>query len=469
MDRRAVLIGGAALASLTAGGARAQVDDLKSAAREAFVYGAPLMEMARLRAAAIGDAPGPATPGYNGFVHARAPAGAGERTLSGAEPDVLYSSAWIDLSGDGVRIDLPAVAGRYVCFSLFDMYGNALETIEGREIAQHGHSLDLMGPPARVSAGGYSAPLPRLPHFGPAVRAPGKWVWALARIHLEGEADLAGAHAVQDSLQIHAQPKSGRPAPAAARNAAWTDHFFALQNLMLENPPPADETGFFHRIVPLQLGMQGGFEQARFADADLAAIGAGVEEARRLLAPARADGENGWLWPKADVGDYGQDFLYRAQTMTAQPGSPAPTAICSLRATGPDGALAFAGDLHYRLRLPTPPPAGGFWSLTIYEAAPDGRLFLAENPIGRYSLGAWTPGLKRELDGALEVWIGRGDPGGRHTANWLPAPQTGAFALVLRAYAPQFALTEHSYPLSPVEQVGNASANGVNHGVAPLT
>jgi hypothetical protein len=39
--------------------------------------------------------------------------------------------------------------------------------------------------------------------------------------------------------------------------------------------------------------------------------------------------------------------------------------------------------------------------------------------------------------GALDIWIGRSDPGGERTANWLPAPRTGPFALTFRAYQPR--------------------------------
>ncbi len=443
------------LASLGAGAARAAVDDLKSAAREAWVYGLPLMEMARLRAAAIGDQPGPDTPGYNSFYHSRERASPSDRVMSAPEADLLYSSAWIDLSADGARIELPPTGGRYVCFTLFDMYGNAIQTVEGKELGQQGRSLDLLGPAARLGAYGYSAPVPRMPHMGPSIRAPGRWVWALARIHIERDTDLAAVHALQDGFAVRAKPKVGRPAPAAPLDAEWSDYFFALQRLIVENPPPADEADFFARVAPLPVGLAGGFERARFADEDLPALAAGVAEARGLVAPRRdPDAVGGWTWPKADVGDYGQDYLYRAQTVLAQPGSPPASAIWSLRAAAPDGALTFAGERHWRVTLPSPPPAAGFWSLTLYQATPEGRLFLAENPIRRHALGAWTPGLQRESDGSIEVWIGRGDPGGRHTANWLPAPAAGAFALILRGYGPEFALTERRYKPSAVEPLG---------------
>jgi hypothetical protein len=125
--------------------------------------------------------------------------------------------------------------------------------------------------------------------------------------------------------------------------------------------------------------------------------------------------------------------------------------IAPLRAIAPDGSLTFQPGHHYRLTLPGAPPADGFWSLTLYEAAPDGRLFLARNPAGRHTLGGWTPGLTRRDDGGIDVWIGSADPGGAHSSNWLPAPEATPFALILRAYGPGEALLDRRYRPPPVQ------------------
>ena len=81
-------------------------------------------------------------------------------------------------------------------------------------------------------------------------------------------------------------------------------------------------------------------------------------------------------------------------------------------------------------------PVDGFWSLTMYEATPEGQFFLTANTIGRYAIGDRTPALRREENGALTLWIGRKNPRGDKTANWLPAPAIGPFMLLLRAYLP---------------------------------
>ena len=455
MDRRGFLVGGAAVASL-AGSARAQPEDLRGAAREAWLYGLPLIETARLRVAAIGPRPKPGTPGFNSFLHQRDPAGPEDRVFSAAEADVLYSSAWIHLGGDGGKVIIPPSGGRYVCVALFDMYGNAFEVFESRGAGDEGRVINLVGPPKRMGFGDYTAQMPDLGLvLRPVVHAPGPWVWALARNDLEGPQDLASARQYQDALEVRVKPSEPALALPAPLDATWSDYFFAVQKLIEENPPPREEIEFFRRISPLQLSPAGDFERARFADPDEEAVAAGVNEAQILAVETRAaESGVGWMWPKPALGAYGEDFLYRARTLLTQPGAPPRTVIAPLRAVAADGSLSFPSGGHYRLTLPGPPPADGPWSLTLYEAAPDGRLWLARNPIGRHALGAWSPGLTRRADGAIDIWIGRVDPGGAHSPNWLPAPASAPFALVLRAYAPGDALLERRYRPPPVEALG---------------
>src|SRR5271169_2717139 len=107
MDRRGFVLSGAALAALAraslpnravaAARLPIETDDLRTSAREAWIYGLPLIEAARLRAAAIGDKPEEGKAGFNSFAHQRTPAGPGQRDVSAPEPDVLYSSAWLHL------------------------------------------------------------------------------------------------------------------------------------------------------------------------------------------------------------------------------------------------------------------------------------------------------------------------------------------------------------------------------------
>jgi hypothetical protein len=451
MNRRGFVSGGAALAML-AGRALADPDDLRAAAREGWLYGLPLIEAARARTALIGDKPQVGTAGFNSFAHQRTPPSPQMRDFSAPEPDMLYSSAWIYLGGSPASIIVPPTGGRYFTLAIFDLYGNVLDTVDGHDASKTGHEVTVIGPPPRVGIAGYTAPAPRMPALHRMIHTASLWVRVLARTHLEGDHDLAAAITLQNGLEVRVKPAKARPAPSIARDAAWSDYFYAVQELINENPPPKDDIGFFRRVAPLQVGMDGGFERARFADAELAEIAQGVAEGVTLASQTPDTPQaGGWAYPKPDIGAYGQDFLYRAQVALTEPCALAPAAVTSLRAATAGGARTFPSSVRHRLLLPAAPPADGLWSLSLYEVGTDGRLFLTENPIGRHFIGGWTPGLRRQPDGAIEIVVSRADPD--RGANWLPAPDHSPFALVLRTYAPGAAILARSYRPPAVETV----------------
>ncbi|QBQ99356.1 DUF1254 domain-containing protein [Paraburkholderia pallida] len=92
------------------------------------------------------------------------------------------------------------------------------------------------------------------------------------------------------------------------------------------------------------------------------------------------------------------------------------------------------------------PPVRGFWSLTLY----DQYHFFAPNPIGRYSVGTRNLELKPNPDGSLTVYIQADEPTDpQQRANWLPAPRSGAFSLMLRAYWPDEAVASGAWTPPP--------------------
>jgi hypothetical protein len=94
--------------------------------------------------------------------------------------------------------------------------------------------------------------------------------------------------------------------------------------------------------------------------------------------------------------------------------------------------------------------AQAFWSLSMYEVMSDGRYFFVDNPINRYALGDRTPGLLRNAQGLLTIYLQREAPSSaEELANWLPTP-AGNFFLMLRAYVPTQALMDAQQALPPV-------------------
>jgi hypothetical protein len=436
MKRRDLLAGCAVAAAFGPMQARAAAS-LQSAARDAWLFGLPLIEMAGARVAATKGV------GPNVMVHNPALTTVKTQSVTTPNNDTLYARAWIDLSQGPVTLTLPAAGSRYISVALMDMYSNNFAVLGTRTTGPQGGVFTLVGP---GDAAGSSR----------AIRSPTPWVWLLARTLVDGEADLAAAHAVQEGVRLKA-PTVKAPAVHANRNAEWAPYFSSVQALMLENPPPVTDLAWLQGVEPLGLKPGGGFDPTRFSPAEVAQIEAGVAEAKGLLRSRRRPGPvaDGWIYPKANLGEFGQDYLYRAQVAVAGLAALPPVEAMYMRALSPQGTPNFDSAQGYRLHFPADrlPPVNSFWSLTMYEATPDGQAFFTPNALNRYAIGDRSPGLVKGADGSLTLWLTRQDPGDGKRANWLPAPAEKPFTIVMRAYLPKEELLQGAYRLPALERL----------------
>jgi hypothetical protein len=297
-------------------------------------------------------------------------------------------------------------------------------------------------------------PSDALPKPG-ALRSPTTWVWALGRTLVDGEADLPAAHAVQDGLLVDGPCAEGDPT-FVRRDADWPAFFAAVQRLVLESRPPAIDTALFRGAAALGLGLDGGFDPGRFSAGDAAEIDAGLAEALQLAKAGDGSGMplGGWVFPRANLGQFGQDYLYRAQIALSGLAALSVDEALYVRPLGPDGSAVLDGAANWRLRFPRGalPPAKAFWSLTAYAVTPTGQSFLIDNPLDRHALGDRSPGLARDPEGGLELRIGPDDPGPALRSNWLPTPRTGGpVTLSLRLYVPAAELMTGRHRLPQLE------------------
>jgi hypothetical protein len=428
MHRRDLLIGAAAATTALTTKAWAADGGLKQAARDAFIYTLPMVEIANVRSRSLGQG---LKAGH--LFPQRSLATPQARNVTTPNNDTVYSTAFIDLSNGPATLTVPPLGDRYASFAIMDMFSDNIAVLGTRTTGPDGGTFTLVGPTGAASVD--------------AIRSPTPWVWALARIIVDGPNDLEAARAVQARFKVEAAA-AGTPAPGANRNGPWADYFKAASALMLENPPPATDTGILRRMAPLGLGAAG-FDPAHFSPAEQAEILAGVDEGRTMIRSAKlgAKVEGGWIYQSADTGNFFQDYPGRARIALAGLAALPPAEAMYLNALAPDGRAIFDGDGLWRLSFPAgqTPPVNAFWSLTMYEETPDGQFFLTENPINRYAIGDRTPGLVKGADGGLDLWMSRTDPGGARSANWLPAPAKGPFSLFLRAYLPKAEMMSHAY------------------------
>jgi hypothetical protein len=408
---------------------------LTEAARAGWIFALPLVEVASPRTQSFaGGAP------VNRFAHGPDLADHTTRAITTPNNDTLYSSAHIDLSHGPVTLTLPPSGDRYVSLALMDAYTNNFAILGTRTTGGDGATYTLVGPWAAEQGAN-------------VIRSPTCRVWALTRILVDGPHDLAAARGVQRGVSMQG-PAVAPAAPLADRDAAWPDYFASAARLMADNPPPITDRAMLAIMAPLNLAA---FDPRNVSSAEAAAIEAGVEQARSDVRRSGLRGPgfiDGWTYPYARLGDFGQEYAYRASVALAGLAALPPDEAMYMRAKGDLPRARFDGGANWRLHFPAGrlPPVDAFWSLSIYEATDDGQFFFTDNPLGRYAIGDRTPGLKVNEDGSLDIWIGRDRPEGGRSDNWLPAPD-GPFALFMRAYMPKPELLHGSYRLPPVEKL----------------
>jgi hypothetical protein len=109
----------------------------------------------------------------------------------------------------------------------------------------------------------------------------------------------------------------------------------------------------------------------------------------------------------------------------------------------------FSGINRYTLRFGPGqlPPVNAFWSLTLYQLPSS---LLSANRLNRYLINSpMLPGLKRDADGGVTLFVQHDTPGSDKEVNWLPAP-SGPFFIVMRLYWPKPAALDGQWKAPPL-------------------
>ena len=91
------------------------------------------------------------------------------------------------------------------------------------------------------------------------------------------------------------------------------------------------------------------------------------------------------------------------------------------------------GGKTYKVTLPSPIPAGDFWSLMVYDGQTRSVLETDQKTGG---LDSNNPALKANADGSYTMWFGPQAPKG-HEGNWIQTMPAKSFNVLLRLYGPE--------------------------------
>lgn len=447
--RQALLAG----AMLITGPAMAQGDAAPGDAelRAAFLYAYPYYEFMWLRDQALNNEQSRTYTRLNALRHQRHLATPADRWANGPINDTFYSTAWLDLSAGPVLLSLPDTADRYYVLVLIGADTNSFEYLGRRSTGTAARKVAVVGP-------GWQGAVPAADQV---VRAPTRDVYINLRVLVRGPDDLARAHAVQDAFAITPAGSQAPEGPALRPRDGDVERLFGIINeAIARNPPPAVEAPLLERYRPL--GLCGA--ACRWSDLApelqtrwRALVPALVARLKTALDASRADVKrvNGWI-PFRLPRSFGSNHALRAGSAANSGG------IFGVEAAEATYFMGVADERdeplgqgrQYRLRLPAGGlPADAFWSVTLYEFAEGGQYMVA-NTIDRYSIGDRTPGLVRNADGSLELWIqpeAPTEPAAR--ANWLPSPKANKFYMNARIYQPWPEVLDPAWAMPPVRRV----------------
>ena len=427
----------------------------------AYAYTFPYYEMARTRYVAVGFAGNPQRADVNTLNHSRTLRDHTARNVTTPNSDTLYSSAWLDVSAGPLLLTVPKIAARYWSVQFMDATTSTAALIGSRNAGEGALSVWIVRDNDTTPA----------PAGAKVVRLPTRDAWMLVRIGVDSPGDLPAVHAHQNGMQLRvvnqgavsaSSSLSGSPsspsspvAPLAPRGSPenGANYLAVVNDMLARSSVPAAERAMLSQWSRFGIGVASPTaEQAATITAALPDLNARLRASDGLNAGAKTTRR--WSYPNPAIGTYGSDYALRAAVALGGLGALPPEEAIYLSAAGDSTGQSLDGAYRYRVRIPaTGIDAQAFWSLSMYQIEPDGRLFFIDNPIKRYTVGDRTQGLIKSADGSIELAVQREQPETtEQKANWLPAP-SGPFSLILRAYLPSPDLAQGKAPLPTVERM----------------
>jgi hypothetical protein len=452
----AAVVGSAGMAS--AEEIRLDVQEARDIALEGYLYCYPLVTMGVTRRQ-TNALPGAALNSLsNRFYHMRAFPPADFKAVVRSNFDTLYSSAWLDLTGQPMIVSVPDTAGRYYVLPMLDMWTDVFAA-PGKRTTGTGVGHFAVVPP------GWHGTLPK---GVSRIDAPTPYVWIMGRTQTNGPQDYPAVHKIQDGYTITPMSRWGLPAApvtplpqvqlTAPAPREQVDHMAPLQfftyaaEAMKTSQPHLTDWSIIERLKRIGLVVGESYHPERLDPTIQAALASAVTDGQKIMqAKAGTLGRivNGWQIVTNSIGVYGNDYLTRAIVaqilLTAnQPED----AIYPLIVTDADGNQP-TGEHKYVVHFDhgALPPVAAFWSLTMYDA----EGFQVANSLNRFVIRD-RDALKYNADGSLDIYVQHDNPGGDLVANWLPAPAAGVLGLTMRLYAPRMAVRDGDWAPPPLQR-----------------
>jgi hypothetical protein len=444
--------------------------EARALAKEAYIYGFPLVDSYRINYAYFVDRASPEFKApWNTIQNTPRVYTPDDKAIQTPNSDTPYSTLGMDLRAQPLVITLPKVeAGRYYSVQLIDAHTFNYAYLGTRTTGNDGGTYLIAGPRwTGVAPKGIQRVLRSETDFG----------WALYRTQLLSPGDIDNVKTVQSGYKVQTLSQYlGNPAPKAAREVAWmkpltaeqqkrSPEFFSVLNFALRaGPLQPSEKKLFDRLARIGVGPGLSFNAMKLSPAMRSAIESGMADAWQEFGAFKTQYiDTG----KVTSGDcfgtrefMNNDYMRRMTgAVLGIYGNSREEAMYPVYFVDSAGQKLDAAKARYTLRFAPGdlPPVDAFWSLTMYELPAS---LLYANPLNRYLINsAMLPQLKRDADGGVTIHLQHDSPGKELESNWLPAPK-GQFAAYLRLYLPKAAALAGSWR-APALQSAQVSSDAV--------
>jgi hypothetical protein len=435
--------------------------EARAIAKEAYIYGYPMVDSYRIQHAYFVDTQNPEyKASWNHLRNIARVFTPEDKAVQTPNSDTPYSMAGLDLRTEPMVLTVPALeANRYFSIQLVDLYTFNFDYIGSRTTGNGGGVFVIAGP-------GWQGETPS--GVSKVIRAETEFVLAIYRTQLFNPDDLDRVKEIQASYQL--QPLSeflGQSAPESAPAIEFVPPltpdtqktslgFFGILDFLLQCCPPVpSEVDLRSRFAQIGVGTGQGFVADTLSSEVQEAMTQGMADAWADFADLKKQVDAGQVTPGDLFGtrDYLQNnYLYR---MTAAIlgifGNSKQEAMYPFYTVDGEGQ-PLSGANRYTLHFAADqlPPVNAFWSLTMYELPSS---LLVANPLNRYLLNSpMLPQFQCDADGGLTFYIQPESPGADLEANWLPAP-TGPFFCAMRLYWPQAEALDGTWQAPALQRV----------------
>jgi hypothetical protein len=449
VTRRAFAGGIALLPGLRFATARAQTGvtptEARAIAKEAYVYGFPLVDNYRIQYDYFVDSKGSQFKAPWGQIYntprVYTPT---DTAIQTPNSDTPYSWLGLDLRTEPYVLTVPEVEkGRYYSIQFTDAYTFNIDYCGSRATGNAAASFLVVGP-------GWKGEAPK--GIKKVIHSETDILMPIYRVQLFDAGDIENVKKVQAGFKVQTLSAFlGQPAPKAAPaidfikpltpEAQRTSlDFFNILNFVLRYcPTDPSEVELMKRFAKIGVGGGQTFDASKLSPEVTKAIEAGMADAWADFAGVLKQFEEG----KVTSGDvFGtrqymkNNYLYRmGAAALGIYGNSKEDAIYPVYFLD-EAKQKLTGANRYTMRFAPGqlPPVNAFWSLTMYELP---RSLLVANPLDRYLLNSpMMPKFVKDADGGLTLLIQNDSPGKDKEANWLPAPK-GPFRMFLRLYWPK--------------------------------